>query len=113
MGTGFAVTKVALELFTTVQLLFIRFVIASMLYLSLVTTMLCFLMQTIGQKYTSTTHAAIILSLESVVGSLFGVIFLAEKYSFVTLIAFVIIFSAILTAEVGYDWFLVKIRKSI
>jgi len=86
---------------------------ASMLYLSLVTTMLCFLMQTIGQKYTSTTHAAIILSLESVVGSLFGVIFLEEKYSFVTLVAFVVIFLAILTAEVGYGWLLIKIRKSI
>jgi len=86
---------------------------ASMLYLSLVTTMLCFLMQTIGQKYTSTTHAAIILSLESVVGSMFGVIFLEEKYSLVTLVAFVVIFLAILTAEVGYGWLLAKIRKSI
>lgn len=76
----------------------------SMLYLGLVSTMLCFLMQTVGQKYTSTTHAAIILSLESVIGSVFGVIFLGEKYSIMTIIAFMFIFVAIITAETGFAW---------
>lgn len=84
---------------------------ASMLYLSLITTMLCFLMQTIGQKYTSTTHAAIILSLESVIGSLFGVLFLNEKYSVVTIIGFAVIFLAVLIAETGYDWLFKPINK--
>jgi len=84
----------------------------SMAYLGLVTTMLCFLMQTIGQKYTSTTHAAIILSLEAVIGSLFGVLFLQEKYSLVTMFAFVIIFLAVITAEAGYDWLLCKKKKN-
>ena len=69
--------------------------VLNMGYLSLVTTMLCFLMQTTGQKYTSTTHAAIILSLESVIGSLIGVIFLFEKYSALTIVAYVIIFASI------------------
>ncbi len=77
---------------------------ASMLYLSLVTTLLCFLMQTMGQKYTSTTHAAIILSMESVIGSLIGVILLKEKYSAFTIIGFAVIFSAVLIAELGFDW---------
>ena len=80
----------------------------SMLYLSIVATMLCFLMQTLGQKYTSTTHAAIILSLESIVGSIFGVIFLHEKYSVMTIAGFVVIFVAVLIAEVGYDWIFKK-----
>lgn len=80
----------------------------SMLYLSIVATMLCFLMQTLGQKYTSTTHAAIILSLESIVGSVFGVIFLHEKYSVMTVAGFVVIFIAVLIAEVGYDWIFKK-----
>lgn len=83
---------------------------ASMLYLSLVTTLLCFLMQTMGQKYTSTTHAAIILSLESVIGSLFGVLFLGEKYSVATIFGFAVIFLAVITAEVGYDW-MIKMRN--
>ncbi|MEL7646512.1 MAG: DMT family transporter [Sedimentibacter sp.] len=83
----------------------------SMGYLSLVTTMLCFLMQTTGQKYTSTTHAAIILSLESVIGSIIGVIFLNEKYSSLTIVAYAVIFAAILAAELGFEWIL-KIQRS-
>ncbi|MDF2616590.1 MAG: EamA/RhaT family transporter [Sedimentibacter sp.] len=83
----------------------------SMLYLGLVTTMLCFLMQTVGQKYTSTTHAAIILSLEAVIGSVFGVIFLGEKYSIMTIIAFMFIFLAIITAETGFEWMLKRFSR--
>lgn len=83
---------------------------ASMLYLGLITTMLCFIMQTMGQKYTSTTHAAIILSLESVIGSLFGVLFLNEKYSVITIIGFAVIFLAVLVAETGYDWIFKKVN---
>ncbi len=73
--------------------------VVSMAYLSVVTTMLCFLMQTVAQKYTQTSHAAILLSLESVVGSIFGMIFLGEKYTVVMLFAFALIFLSILTAE--------------
>lgn len=62
-------------------------------------------------KYTSTTHAAIILSMEAVIGSLFGMMFLNEKYSVVTIIGFAVIFSAVLIAETGYDWLLNIIRK--
>lgn len=83
----------------------------SMLYLGLISTLLCFLLQTTGQKYTSTTHAAIILSLESVIGSLFGFFLLSEEYSFITIIGFVVIFIAILTAEVGLEW-LYKIKNT-
>lgn len=81
---------------------------ACMLYISLVPTLLCFLMQTAGQKYTSTTHAAIILSLEAVIGSIFGMIFLSEKYTSATVISFIFIFLAIIIAEVGYDWIFFK-----
>lgn len=76
----------------------------SILYLSLVNTFVCFLLQTIGQKYTSATHAAIILSLESVFGSLLGVLILKETYTAVTIVGFVIIFLAVLSAEVGFNW---------
>lgn len=80
----------------------------SMIYLSIVTTLVCFLMQTIGQKYTSSSHAAIVLSLESVCGSVFGVMFLGEKYNYMMLIAFVVIFLSILIAEGGFDSFFNK-----
>jgi drug/metabolite transporter (DMT)-like permease len=80
----------------------------SMVYLSIVTTLVCFLMQTIGQKYTSSSHAAIVLSLESVCGSVFGVMFLGEKYNYLMVIAFVVIFMSILIAEGGFDSFFNK-----
>ena len=82
--------------------------IFSMAYLSLVTTLLCFLMQIIGQKYTTSSHAAIILSLEAVVGSIFGVVFLGEKYTVIMIFAFMVIFASILMAEVGLDWLFKK-----
>jgi len=85
--------------------------VLSMGYLSIVTTMICFILQTIGQKFTTSSHAAIILSLESVVGSIFGVIFLKEKYTTIMIFAFVIIFISILIAEVGYDW-LMRFRNN-
>lgn len=82
--------------------------VLSMAYLSVVTTMLCFLMQTVAQKYTQTSHAAILLSLESVVGSIFGVIFLGEKYTLIMLFAFAAIFLSILIAEAGFNWMFAK-----
>lgn len=82
--------------------------VLSMAYLSIVTTMMCFLMQTVAQKYTQTSHAAIILSLESVVGSIFGVIFLDEKYTVIMIFAFIVIFLSILLAEVDFGWLFKK-----
>lgn len=49
--------------------------------------------------------------MEAVIGSLFGMMFLNEKYSVVTIIGFAVIFSAVLIAETGYDWLLNIIRK--
>lgn len=47
-------------------------------YLGVFSTFIAFLCQTIGQKYTSAARAAIILSLESVFGTLLSVIILNE-----------------------------------
>lgn len=82
--------------------------VVSILYLAIVTTLLCFLMQTIGQKYTSSSHAAIVLSLESVFGSVVGVLFLGEKYNYMMLVGFVVIFLSILIAEGFLDSFFNK-----
>lgn len=73
--------------------------VISILYLAIVTTFVCFLMQTIGQKFTSSSHAAIVLSLEAVFGSVVGVLFLGEKYNYMMLVGFVVIFLSILIAE--------------
>lgn len=55
--------------------------IASMLYLGLLSTMLAFLLQTVCQKYTQPSLAAILMSFESVFGMLFSIIFLHELFT--------------------------------
>lgn len=87
--------------------------VLSILYLGIIGTFVCFLMQTLGQKYTSTTHAAIILSLEAVAGSIFGILFLHEVYTISSIISFILIFISILIAEIGLEDLLKKINKNI
>lgn len=50
----------------------------SVLYLGVVSTTICYLLQTACQKYVDETKAAIILSMESVFGTLFSIIILHE-----------------------------------
>jgi len=54
-------------------------VVTGMLYLGLLSTMVGFLLQNVGQKYTAPSTASLLLSFESVFGVLFSVIFLQES----------------------------------
>lgn len=73
-------------------------------YLGVLSTFLAFSLQTFAQKYTSSTHAAIILSLESVFGSALGVIILGEFFTPLMIIGCVVIFIGIITAETGWKF---------
>lgn len=77
--------------------------IKAVLFLAIVSTVIAFLVQNIAQKYTSSTHAAIILSLEAVFGSLFSVILLSEKVTIRLILGCIIIFTAILIAELKVE----------
>ena len=59
----------------------------------------CYMMQICGQKYTLPSHAAIIMSLESVFGLLSGIVFLGETLSFRMAMGCALIFFAVLLAE--------------
>ena len=50
----------------------------SAVYLGVVSTTICYLLQTACQKYVDETKAAIILSMESVFGTLFSILLLHE-----------------------------------
>ena len=80
------------------------------IYLALFCTALAQMLQIIGQKRTSSNSASLILSLESVFGTLFSVIFYNEKLTLQLIIGFAIIFIAILTGEI--DWTGVFKRKN-
>ena len=75
-------------------------------YLGIFSTMICFSLQTFAQKYTLSTHAAIILSLESVFGSILGVLLLSEVFTPIMVVGCLIIFIGIITAET--DWKFLK-----
>lgn len=73
--------------------------IASVLYLGIFCTGLAYFLQTAAQRYTLATHAAIILSLESVFGILLAALMLGEVFTLRMLMGCITIFGAILITE--------------
>ena len=74
--------------------------IISIIYLTVMATCLCYIFQNAGQKFTTPSTAALILSLEAVFGVLFSVIFTSEKVTSRILIGFTLVFIAIIVSEV-------------
>ena len=79
-------------------------VILSMLYLGLLSTMLCFSLQNIGLKYVQSSLASLFLSFESVFGVLFSSLFLHEKLTLRMGIGCVLIFIAVVLAETKFEF---------
>jgi len=71
-------------------------------YLGIFSTFIAFLFQTIGQKYTSASRAAILLSMESVFGILLSVVILKEVLTTSMIIGAVLIFIAVIIAEYAH-----------
>lgn len=71
----------------------------SVVYLCVMCTGVCFLLQTIGQKYTPPATAAILLTLESVFGALFSVLFYDEQITVRLGAGFVAILCSVVLAE--------------
>lgn len=80
------------------------------LYLAVFATAAALLLQNIGQKYAPPASSSIILSLESVFGVLFSVLFYGERPTSQMYIGFVLIFLSVLLTETG-DIFLEKIKR--
>ena len=73
-------------------------------YLGIFSTMVAFLIQNVAQKYTYSTHAAVILCTESVFGSIFAVIFLGDRFTVEMILGCLLIFAAILTSETKWKF---------
>lgn len=71
----------------------------SLVYLSVFATTLALLLQNVGLKWENPSAASIILSLESVFGVLFSVIFYGEAITGRLFLGFIIIFAAIIISE--------------
>lgn len=73
----------------------------SVIYLGAVSTALCYLIQTICQKYVDETKAAIILSMEAVFGTVFSVIILHEVITFRMVVGSLIILTAVIISNLS------------
>ena len=73
----------------------------AMLYLGVVSTTVCYFLQTWAQKYVDESKSAIILSLEAVFGTVFSVILLQEEVTGRMLLGSLTIFLAVLVSEVS------------
>jgi len=83
----------------------------SVIYLGLFSTCLAYVLQTSAQKLLSETKAAIILSTEALWGMIFSIIILHEIITFRMMVGAVLIFSAILVAEVKQNLFRFRLER--
>lgn len=68
-------------------------------YLVIFNTTIAFSVQNIAQKYTSDTHASIIISLESVFGFLLSIVLMKEVVTLRMIIGCILIFSAVIISK--------------
>lgn len=73
--------------------------VISIVYLCVMCSAVCYLLQTIGQKHTPSSEAAVIMTLESVFGVFFSALFYHEKLTLRLLFGFTLIFVAVLISE--------------
>ncbi|MGI6732487.1 MAG: DMT family transporter [Anaerovoracaceae bacterium] len=85
-------------------------VIGPVVFSGIVVTFLCFLGQVYCQKYTSPSQAAIIINLETIMGSIIAVIFLHESYDAKMILSFAIIFASVMVAEVSWKELIETVR---
>lgn len=78
---------------------FSRDAIVAMLYLGFLSTMVGFMLQNIGQKFTAPATAALLLSFESVFGALFSALFLKERMSGRMIVGCALLFVSIILSE--------------
>ena len=80
------------------------------IYLTIFGTMIAFLLQNVSQKHMSSSAAAIILTLEAVVGAIFSVVFYGEVLTLKVFAGFVVIFVAVFLSETKLSF--IKKRKN-
>ncbi len=74
----------------------------AIVYLAIFSTFLCFTVQTVAQKFTSSSHASILMALESVFAAILGILLLGEVMTTNILIGCALIFTAVLIIEVEF-----------
>lgn len=81
----------------------------SLLYLCVMCTAVCYVLQTYGQRYTPPSATALIMTLESVFGVVISVALGVESLNFKLIVGFLLIFFAVVMSETKFS-FLKKSR---
>jgi drug/metabolite transporter (DMT)-like permease len=82
--------------------------IISIIYLGVISTALAFILQTWGQKYTNETTAAVVLSMESVFGTISSIIIIKEIITGRMIVGSVLILIGVITSETKLTFLLKK-----
>ena len=80
----------------------------TLVFLTVVSTAVCLLLQIFGQKYTPPSQAAVIMTVESVFGTLSSLIILSEAFTLRLVVGFALTFTAIVISETKLEF----LRKS-
>lgn len=77
---------------------------SGIVYMGVASSFIAFTIQNVAQRYTTSTHAALILCLESVFGTLLSVWLLGEALTVKMILGCVLILLAIVTAETRWEF---------
>lgn len=99
MFTAFCLSVIGLLFSCKINLSLSTRGISAIIYLGVVSTAICYFLQTAAQKHVDETKSAIILSMEAVFGTLFSIILLGEKLTIKMIIGGIMILSAVLMSE--------------
>ena len=76
--------------------------VGAILYLMVVNTVGAYTLQNIAQRYTSDTHSAVLLSMESVIGYFCGVVLYGDPFTKRVLLGGLIVFGAVLLSVLNW-----------
>lgn len=101
MITAFVLSAVSLVIFGETDFQVTTQGWLSVLYLGVISTTVCYLLQTACQRYVDETKAAIVLSMESVFGTIFSIIILHEVITLRMVIGCAIILAAVIISNLS------------
>lgn len=82
--------------------------IGALFYLLFINTVVAYTLQNVAQRFTSDTHAAVLVSTESVFGYFCGVVLYGDPFTPRVLLGGMVVFSAVLLSVVQWDKILKK-----
>lgn len=82
--------------------------LGALFYLMFINTVVAYTLQNVAQRFTSDTHAAVLVSTESVFGYFCGVVLYGDPFTPRVLLGGMIVFSAVLLSVVQWDRILKK-----